>query len=186
MYAGAGTFSGLRYRGPVDRYWLRPLVAGNGSNRAAPAPPKLSEQRLDDLVGPTPIPAPWLPALEQRIRESIAPSDADYVNDGQWLRPNIAGEAMRFFQGTSDVLPGEPYIYTLLNGDLVAEFRAAHGNVTSIVQTTSVITFAVIDGQLLDRKLELRNDNLAAARQELQRLTNELRTGEHGALEPTQ
>jgi hypothetical protein len=141
--------------------------------------PILSDNRPDILSGPICISALWLPNVERRIRNSTNPPDTQYVNDGRFLSASIAQKAMEFFESTSDVLPSEPYIYTSMHGDLVAEFRTARGSMTNIIGQTSVITFAVIDGALT-KSLDLRDDNLGAARYKLQTLTKELLMGPDG------
>ena len=142
-----------------------------------------SDHKLSQIQAPTLIPAAWLETVQQRIRNSITISAEDYVNDGSSLQSAIAARAIRFFQGTSDVLPGEPYIYSSLDGDLVAEFRAECGSMTAIVGKQFAVTYAVVNGTVLDQTIELRDDNLASARQNLQQLTNNLRKGDHGAVE---
>jgi hypothetical protein len=188
-------FSAIRFRKPNSTYlWFSaaareseaPAATGaDADTESVPSINQPSDNRPDLLIGPVPIPADWLATVERRIRESINPYDVEYVNDGRWLTSTIAMQAMRFFQSTSDVLPGEPYIYSSMQGDLVAEFRAVHGSITSIIGTTSVVAFAVVNGEVVKEKLEFRSENLAAARQELKRLTDKLRTGQHGAVETT-
>jgi hypothetical protein len=135
-----------------------------------------------DLIhGPIPVKPEWLASTQRSIRSSIVPYGRDAMNDGRWLRQHIADAASSFFQETADLLPGEPYVYSSQGGDLVAEFKAKHGTLTSIVSSTFVLLFAVVDGVPVERKLFNGSD----VRAEVQRLTGLLYTGQHGALEST-
>lgn len=171
-------------RSPDDPYRLDECVfCRKVHERKAyePAVRQPSDNRPDILVGPTPIPADWLTAVERRIWNSINPHDVDSVNDGRWLRATIATGAMSLFQRTSDVLPGEPFIYSSRKGDLVAEFSVAHGTMTNIVSQTTVTVFAVVDGVSVEKWLDLGSTN--TLREELRELTKMLHTGWHGAKE---
>jgi len=97
-------------------------------------------------------------------------TDSEYVNDGSWLDADVAGQALAFFQATSDVLPSEPYIYTSIEGDLVAEFRTPRGSMTSIVGKSSVINFAVIDQTVIKATLDLTDWDVDKARDKMRDL----------------
>jgi hypothetical protein len=97
------------------------------------------------------------------------------------MSQDIADAASDFFQETADLLPGEPFVYSSQGGDLVAEFKAKHGTMTSIVSSTFVLLFAVVDGVPVERKLFNGSD----MREEVQRLTGLLYTGQHGTVEST-
>ena len=56
---------------------------------------------------------------------------------------------MRLFEAASDVLPGEPYIYSSVDGDLVAEFKDSYGRLTTIIGPTFTIGFAVVGREIL-------------------------------------
>ena len=78
--------------------------------------------------GPLPVRASWLSNVERRIRGSIPTSSEPLSNTGRWLEPQLAWQAINFFQATSDILPGEPYVYASLMGDLIAEFKGPKEN----------------------------------------------------------
>ena len=69
------------------------------------------------VAGPVPVAAAWLSDVTRRIRDSIVPEERRSENQGQWLNREIAISAITFFELTSDVLPGEPHIYSALSGD---------------------------------------------------------------------
>jgi hypothetical protein len=131
-----------------------------------------------DIREVRPISAAWLNAVQRRIKMSTAPVGRNIGNDRRWLSQDIADAAIAFFKTTSDVLPSEPYIYSSLKGDLVAEFSSTHGTMTNIISETSVIVFAVVDEVPVERPLSLSATD--ALRQELQDITNMLQTGQHG------
>ncbi|HZS88292.1 MAG TPA: hypothetical protein VFE42_12530 [Chloroflexota bacterium] len=128
--------------------------------------------------------AEWLAVVRRRINDSILPQDFAGENDGRWLSEDAARAAVAFFEATSDVLPAEPYIYSSRRGDLVAEFKADRGTLTSIVSPTFVLLFAVIDGVPVEKRLPL-TDNTMSLRSEVANLSDLLRTVRHGALAAT-
>jgi len=147
---------------------------------------QLSDTKQErDIREVRPISATWLYAVQRRIQNSTVPPGRRIDNDRRWLSQDIAYAASAFFNATSDVLPGEPHIYSSLIGDLVAEFSGAHGRMTNIISQTSVAVFAVVDGIPVEKRIELRHGETAGLRQELQGLTKMLGMGRHGALEPT-
>jgi hypothetical protein len=136
--------------------------------------------RVDEFVdGPKPISPVWLANTRECIRKSVRPKPSDAMADGQWLTQEIANAATDFFQSAADLLPGEPFIYSSQRGDLVAEFKAEHGTMTTIVSQTFVLLFAVIDGVPVEKRVF----EPAAVREEVRRLTGLLHMGRHGAVE---
>jgi len=141
---------------------------------------QLSDTKQEkDILEVRPISATWFNAVQRRIQTSTAPLGRKITNDQRWLSQDIADAASAFFKTTSDVLPSEPHIYSSLKGDLVAEFSGTHGTMTNIVSETFVIVFAVVDGTPVEKRLPLGRSETDALRQELQRLTKMLRTGQH-------
>lgn len=98
------------------------------------------------MAGPSLVGSPWLASVERRIRDSIAEDVNNRPNDVRWLTQEVAGSALRFFRLTSDLLPGEPYLYGTNSGDLVAEFKAKNGTLTSIVSGNMLLNYVVIGG----------------------------------------
>jgi hypothetical protein len=138
------------------------------------------EAKTETLIqGPTRLRARWLSAVQERIQRSILPRDQE--NDGRWLAEEIAVSSSTFFETTSDLLPGEPYIYTSIKGDLVAEFQCDSGIMTGIITPEFVGLFAVIDGVPVERTLPLA-DPANSTRQGLQEFTETIRTKQHGAM----
>ena len=86
---------------------------------------------------------PWLPSVERRIGDSIIPSEYESLVSGEWLHEEVGLAAIRFFQNTADLLPGEPFIYASQTGALVAEFGATRGALTTVISPESVILFGV-------------------------------------------
>jgi hypothetical protein len=148
---------------------------------SAPPTRLLSDYRPEELIYvPSPIKPQWFAHIQRRVRMSTAP-DQYVKNDGEWLRQEVADAASAFFRRTADLLPGEPFIYSSRLGDLVAEFRAERGTMTAIVSPTFLLFFAVIDGEPVERRV-IGSDDL---REEVRNLSLRLRTGQHGALDPT-
>lgn len=144
------------------------------------ARPHLAEAKTETLIqGPTRLPAQWLSAVQERIQRSILPRGQN--NDGRWLTEEIALSSSTFFETTSDLLPGEPYIYTSTKGDLVAEFQSDSGIITGIITPEFVGLFAVIDGVPVERTLALANPP-NSTRQGLHEFSETLRTKQHGPM----
>lgn len=146
---------------------------------------QLSDNRPESSIRLSNPPiADWLAAVRRRINDSILPHDFVGDNDGRWLTEDVARAAVAYFEETSDLLPAEPYIYSSRRGDLVAEFTADHGTLTSIVTPTYVLLFAVIDGAPIEKRLPLAGTTMSL-RSEVANLSDLLRTGQHGALAAT-
>jgi hypothetical protein len=77
--------------------------------------------------------APWLAAVERRIKDSIAVSETTDEDGTTTISEEVAGAALRFFQSSADVLPSEPFLYASLRGSLVAEFTSANGSITAVI-----------------------------------------------------
>src|SRR5689334_6162092 len=130
----------LRIDSAIVSIYVAPITA-----EIMPFIPQLSENRPESLIySPRPSLPAWLHTVQQRIRNSILPQ-AQKENDGRWLSGDIAKAGSDFFQKTADLLTGEPFIYSSCEGDLVAEFSAEHGTMTSIVSSNFVLLFAVVD-----------------------------------------
>jgi hypothetical protein len=127
-----------------------------------------------------PAEAPWFRLVERRITWSTLP-DINMKNDGRWLTREAAETAWEFFKVTSDLLPGEPYIYGSQTGDLVAEFNAARGTLTCIITPRFNLLFAVV-GSIPIEKTIARENNNSSLRSELMQITELLRTEHHGLL----
>ncbi len=180
--ATAADTASIRYllswvQGPAVSYSESHLPNYGPSNRQL-----LSDTKQETGIREVrPIPANWLPVVRRRIQKSVAPLGRKVDDDQQWLRQDIADAAETLFNATSDVLPSEPYIYSSLEGYLVAEFCAAHGTMTNIISTSTIVVFAVMDGKLIERRLGFDRSEIASLRQELQRITTMLRAGSNGA-----
>jgi hypothetical protein len=180
--ATAFASSAFRFRKPTTDFTFTYPAADSDTEVLADARP--SDTKLDAVIGPIMIAAHWLPTIERRIVSSIAPLDEAAPNDGRWVDVDVAAQAIRFFQANSDVLPAsEPYIYTSMQGDLVAEFTAPNGKMTNIVGKSSVVSFAAINGTVLTATLEPTLNNVFTIRHELHHQTDQL-SGKHGIVEP--
>jgi len=175
----------------IPTYWRPPARDASVIERymrrlANSRPALLSDNKPEAQIRmQRPLAARWLSAIEQRICGSIMPNGRESENDGRWLQRAIADVGVEFFQSTSDLLPGEPYVYSSQKGDLVAEFEAPHGTMTSIISQTFVLVFAVIDGTSIEKRVPLSTNGLGALRSELKGLTEMLRTGRYAAVETT-
>jgi hypothetical protein len=133
-----------------------------------------------------PLYASWLPVVQGRIVASTATdaSEMHEIESGQFLKREIVDAALQFFEKASDVLPGEPYIYASKTGDLVAEFEAPRGTMTTIVSKSFALAFAVIAGeQPLERRFALADDSTEPMRSELKALSDRMRTEQNGGME---
>lgn len=134
------------------------------------------------MEGPSPIGTDWLATVERRIRESIAQDADKRSKDVRWLTIEAASSALRFFRLASDALPGEPYIYGTAEGEVVAEFKAKHGTLTSIVSGNTLRNYAVIDGTVQSEEpVDLATVNAGMLQAKLRPITQRLVTGKHGA-----
>ena len=143
----------------------------------------LSDNKPEAIQGPSPIMASWVGRVQGRIDNSTLPQGRDADNDGRWLKPKIAAAANAFFRVASDVLPGEPFIYSSLDGDLVAEFRGMHGTMTGILSEAFIVLYTVVDGTPVANEISLIDQKAADLRPVLQHLTHWLRTGQNGAMD---
>jgi hypothetical protein len=177
----------IRYVTPTD--WYRPSwdagIIARYVRQFTSSTRRLLSARIEQTpIRTRPIAAAWLSAIEQRIHGSRTLNGGEPENNGRWLQGDIADAGVEFFQSTSDLLPGEPYIYSSRMGDLVAEFETPHGTLTSIVSKKFVLIFAVIDGNSIEKKAPLSATGLGELRLELKKLTELLRTGRYAAVEP--
>jgi hypothetical protein len=147
----------------------------------APLPAQVARVPTAEVVGPSVSPAGWLQIVERRISNSLQPAGRDYENQGQWLSAETASAATAFFQLTSDVLPGEPHIYSSLVGDLVAEFKAPHGVLNAVISTKAFTALAIIDGSPEETRIEWNAVSSRSVRSTLRSLTAKLCDGEHGS-----
>jgi hypothetical protein len=133
------------------------------------------------VYGPRPISPRWLAAIQSCIRNSVVPAERIMTNDGRWVSQEVADAASQFFQTTADLLPAEPILYASRKGDLVAEFNAEHGVMTSIISPSFVLLYAVVGGSPIERRVFPGNE----LRSEIQHILRALRTEAHGSLEPS-
>ena len=126
---------------------------------------------------PAPIAAPWLGAVQRRLETSVATPD-DRSNPASIAEP-IASAAIAFFEATSDVLPGEPFLYPTTKGDVVAEFVGAHGRLTGILGSEHLLLHAVIDGKVMQYEANI-GDDFNGIRQQLKSLSLKLQPEDHG------
>lgn len=146
--------------------------------------PELSDNRPEShIYDPNRTQPEWFAPIQRTIQDSVMPGALHTTNDGRWLSQEVADAATDFFENTADLLPGddEPFIHGSQIGDLVAEFKAEHGTMTIIVSPTVVLLFAVIDGVPVQSTISTDGD----VREEVRKLVQWLRTGQHGAVETT-
>jgi hypothetical protein len=171
--ATAQKYAYVRFRQPVGEYCFE--IPAAYAQAQAFARPLASDEKLGSITGPVAIPAKWIGTIERRIQQSVPDPTILNVNDEGWLDSDIATYALCFFDTTSDVLPtSEPYLYTTLNGDLVAEFAGRHGKLTNVISKGAVNSFAIVNGQMMKTTINFPLDNVAKARQELMQITEQL------------
>lgn len=99
-----------------------------------------------------PVQPEWLSTVQSRINKSIVPGGL-VENDGRWLSQQTAVAAIDFFNATADLLPGEPFIYSSLEGDLIAEFTGERGVLTAIISPNFTVLFAASQAENPIRKV---------------------------------
>jgi hypothetical protein len=135
------------------------------------------------LLNISPV-TPWLPTVERQIENSILPTEYESLDSGEWLHEEIGQSAIRFFQNTADILPGEPFIYASQTGALVAEFNAPTGALTTVISPTTIILFAAKADEPnapIQRTLQRGSNRV---REDLKEIIQTL-TGSHGQMGPT-
>jgi hypothetical protein len=130
---------------------------------------------------PRPPGASWFRKVEKRIANSSATSP-DSLRSGRWLPQATAIAAIKFFEVTSDLLPGEPYIYGSPAGDLVAEFDGEKGTLTGVIGPGLTLLYAFVGGIPIKRTISPESGD-GDLRSEMKELAELLRTGKHGALD---
>lgn len=176
---------GIRFRDYRRDYRVSPARTAKVAERyinwfAVPPPRRLSDAKPEaSIQGPSRITPQWLTTVQERLYRSVSPKDRESENDGRWLTGTVVAAASTFFGMTSDLLPGEPHIYSSKRGDLVAEFATDDGTMTGIITQEFVVLFAVVDGIPIERRLVLGSPR-ATTRHELQLFTGMLRTTRHG------
>ena len=143
-----------------------------------------SEVRLEPpyLLNMSPT-SPWLPSVERRIENSIIPKEYEYLGSSEWLQEDVGQSALRFFQSTADLLPGEPFIYASQSGALVAEFKSPVGTLTTIISPSTIIFFATKANQPdgpIERTLNRGTNRL---REEVKEIVQKLLVS-HGQMAP--
>ena len=124
----------------------------------------------------------WLPIVESRIRGSVLPNEYECEPSTEWLSEGAANAAIAFFRNGPDLLPTEPHIYGTKSGDLVAEFEAANGSMTSVVSDKQTILFAVLTGDREPIQTIIRRGS-NRFRDELRSITRKLAAGSsHGKM----
>jgi hypothetical protein len=103
------------------------------------------ERKLEEDLRFPPL-AEWLSAVERRIKNSTIPSEFKMQYTQEWLKEDVADAALRFFRNAADILPSEPFIYSSVDGDLVAEFSGTSGTLSAMISPKFVIVFAASGG----------------------------------------
>jgi hypothetical protein len=87
--------------------------------------------------------ATWLGDVERRIHSSITPEEYEGEDASpDTISEEVGNAAIKFFQASADVLPSEPFLYASRGGDLVAEFSAPLGTLTTVISPTATTVFA--------------------------------------------
>ena len=131
-------------------------------------------------AGPSTLAANWLASVQRRVRESIVPDDKLQAQTGQWLTREVANSAIQFFQMASDVLPGEPYIYSSSGADLIAEFKSKFGVMTSIVSGPVISIYTAVGGHQDEKHIDMRTATPGSLQTEIKPLMIWLVSGKHG------
>ena len=141
---------------------------------------QLSDIKFEAFIRiPGPRKPEWLGSTLKAIRSSVsAIAGGKNLDDGRWLSQNVANSASDFFENTADLFPHKPFIYSSIEGDLVAEFKTDHGTLTSIVSPLFVLLFAVVNGVPSERRVS----GTRGLREEVRRFIEPLTAGTHGDL----
>lgn len=127
-------------------------------------------------------PAPWLSAVEERIRNSIVPVEYGEVDSPEYLNEDAGSAALSFFRNNADLLPVEPHLYGTHGGDLVAEFETALGRLTAVIAPTETVLYAVVArGRPVAKTIKRGSNRL---REELKAVTQLFAPRAHGEMEP--
>jgi len=89
----------------------------------------------------------WHGLLQQRIKDSVALEGHQLDPNLRYLSEAVARSALCFFEGVSDLLPSEPYIYASQEGNLVAEFSGSSGGLSVMIGTDFAILFSSSEDQ---------------------------------------
>lgn len=121
---------------------------------------------------------PWTARVRARIRDFVPPEgQPNYFKDSSKISREIADVGVDALQATADLFPGEPFVYSDNDGDLVFEASASPGSFTMIIGATSAVAFAVVDDLPEYKRVDLTpgwRERLCMALRELLEL---LRTG---------
>jgi hypothetical protein len=128
-----------------------------------------------------PLAARWLPDVQRRLSNSVGLDTS--APDGQWLAKGVVSAANTFFQTTSDLLPTEPFLYSSVQGDLVAEFRQGETPFTVILSSTNAVAMAVVGDQAMQFTIPISATSPGALRSEIQKITAALRAKRHGSVD---
>jgi hypothetical protein len=131
-------------------------------------------------TGPSTLAANWLASVQRRVRDSIVPDDKLQAQTGRWLTREVANSAIQFFQMASDVLPGEPYIYSSSGADLIAEFKSKFGVMTSVVSGPVISIYTTVGGDQDEKHIDLRTATPGSLQTEIKPLMIWLVSGKHG------
>jgi len=166
--SGARHYSWPSNTAIIERY--RRFTRSTKPQILSETPPPESRVYRSDRILPR-----WAEQTAQTIRSSIA---YESRKDGRWLRPEAAIAANDFFREVADLLPGAPHLYPSSQGDVVAEFKAPYGTLTSIVSSSFVLLFAVVGDTEIERKILPTGD----VRRELGSVMKPLLSGQYGDL----
>jgi hypothetical protein len=142
----------------------------------------LVDQRVR-IFRPTQRIPSWLPSVERRIRQSVAPSTRAALDRGKWLTFEAADAAAGFLDKTADLLPNEPFIYASNDGDLIAEFEGKHGTLTAVVSPGLLILFASVGSVPVQKTVKLKEATTTCLRRSVRDFSEMLRTGHHGTVD---
>jgi hypothetical protein len=83
--------------------------------------------------------------------------------------------ANTLFVAVSNILPGEPYLYSSRAGNLVAEFENKVGRMTLIVSGDAALALASVGQERIEKRFELAGATPERLRNELTGIADRLR-----------
>jgi hypothetical protein len=131
----------------------------------------------------TPI-APWFGAVQRRLMASIGTYGSKELESGAALTKEVVTAANSFFAAASNLLPGEPYLYGLPHGRLVAEFTTRAGGMTVVISEKGALAMTSVGGETVHLQISLGPEMTPQqVQKDLSKVTSHLRTDTHGSLD---
>jgi hypothetical protein len=134
--------------------------------------PLIYEILAGNLYAPAVQQASWLPAVQRRIRNSIAQYSSLVEDSDEWIPRDVGVRGISFFSMTSDLLPSEPHLSRTIDGSLVAECNSQSGSLCMVFSSTTALISSSNNGSFTVDLLELTLLSTTQIRQRLRALSS--------------